>query len=701
MAYMDCPAGLRLLLRYVAIFLIGLPFTTATVSAASDTPEAGPAETTAPAEPSPPLEINDESAIQNLLDLMESETDAAESTRMNVDFIPGMITALWGDDLMSKGARTVYDAFALIPGFYLSMSPYGQKTISYRGLVSTSGRAPLKLLLNNVSFNYSLDGGDSFLYDIPLEQVERMEIIRGSDDILFGESSRGITVNIITKTRATEMFGRYTSYGTFGAGLTDHYNAEDKRYTMSINVAQWETDGGDAICTSDSLTGTPVEDAGWAPGPTNEARKNTTAVFTTDYNDLSFIGQYIYVGMGDYYGYGATLPPPEDKIVQEYRVFAAEARYEKELFWDLETRIRTGWMQLEHRADVELLPAGAIPLFEDGLRERTDYMERHVYSRVDTTWEGWTDHAWLLGCQFKSIIVVDSSVVIEDSHEDFLRDIDGRKYVNLFINDQYRAFDWLTLSAGLQYDYYDDVDDTLTPRLEAVTRFRDRHVFKIKFAREHRPPTFRELTRTSDYELGSNKNLNSENFDTYETEYIYKGVSTDWRFRLFYSDMTDLISRDALSEQGEYQYNNTGSGTTKGAELEVNRHILNSLNLNGNITYVTTKEDGEGNEFSGVANWLANAGVTYELTETIVLNTQFRYVGERHRAPADTRDKTDDSHTVDVTATCYHLFLNGLTVRAGIRNMLDEEVVYPGSMGYEDDLERPGREYWVQLQYAF
>lgn len=54
--------------------------------------------------------------LDDLMSMLESQTELATRTGMNADFVPGMLTILSGDDLLVRGARTVWEALSLVPG---------------------------------------------------------------------------------------------------------------------------------------------------------------------------------------------------------------------------------------------------------------------------------------------------------------------------------------------------------------------------------------------------------------------------------------------------------------------------------------------------------------------------------------------------------------------------------------------------------
>ena len=68
-----------------------------------------------------------EIAVSELVQILEVETDIATKSRLNVDFVPGMVTVLKGDDLAARGIRNVWEALSLVPGFQLTIEPVGNK----------------------------------------------------------------------------------------------------------------------------------------------------------------------------------------------------------------------------------------------------------------------------------------------------------------------------------------------------------------------------------------------------------------------------------------------------------------------------------------------------------------------------------------------------------------------------------------------
>jgi len=614
------------------------------------------------------------------------------------------MTVLLGDDLEEKGVRTVYEALALIPGLHLSMNDYGVKKIIVRGLGQTYCTASLKLLLNSVSMNDALNGINSSLFDIPVEQVERIEVIRGPGSVLFGENAFAGVIDVITRKETNKVFGRIGRYNTYEGGGVFSYTQPQDNFNLTLNMAGWDSDGADVSSGPDRLDGTVNQDISNAPGETNEDHQNRTVILSLDIDDFSLLGQYAKVEMGDYFGFGFTLGDPEETTVQEYRNMMLEARYEWSMGSETEARLKLGWMKFDQQWVAEIFPAGYLQLPDtillDGLTETLEYTESHLYSEFDIVWTGWSSHKWLAGLLVEEIEVDDSLRLINGIPEELGAAAASRKHYSIFAQDEYEVTDRLTLTAGLRYDDFDDAGENLTPRLAAVYRLSDRHIVKTQYAGAFRPPTFNEIYGFG-AQFAANDDIVAEIIDTFEFGYIYKGVLTEARVTLFYSKMEDLISYQYSQLEGALQYGNSAGAEMEGVELEIDRQLTKALKLDANISMVNTTVDDTGAEIPGTANWLGNAGVTYVPIADISLNLRYQYVGERYRDPNDQRDSLDSYDTVGLTASFYNLGRPGMTFRAGINNLFDQEVAYPASVFFPEDFTRAGLQWWAQLAYTF
>lgn len=668
----------------------------------------------------------DRAELRRLLAIVEKHTEIATKTKLNADFVPGMVTVLLGDDLEARGVRTLYEALNLVPGMELYLARHGFWNTMVRGAAEVFATGNMKILLDGVPLITAF--GIEPTPNMPVEQVDRIEVIRGPGSALYGEFAYAGVINITTRHKGNRLFGSLGSHDTYGGGGIVSWDDSGKDLKLSLNFAGWETDGGDVEAGPDTLYSRGQAAISNAPGPTNEKMDYGSGFFRLDYKDFSLHGQLVKNRQGDFFGMAYALPPPEDQIVHRTTQWGLAASQGLDISSNLHAKLSLGWQEQEYEASDSYLyppgfslslPGGPTLTYPDGWIYGLHYEERMFHGGVDLTWKGWDRHTVLMNYSFAGTKQEDMwlkanfqawttiPIPVPTMERFPVPEGKSRAIHNVTLQDEFRMNDQLTFTAGLRYDHYDDVGEEFSPRLAVVYRLTRHHIVKAQYARAFRPPTFLEMYAFDNPFESGNPDLEPETNDTYEIGYIYKGIHSVFRATLFHSVLRDVIVVDKTL------HNNSGEGRLTGVELELERQIGNCVKLDANLSYVHTK-DRDSNEQDGglAAEWLANAGIIYQPLNNLTLALQYRYVGERDREEQDPRNDLDDYHTVDVTGTLCNLSLKGLTLKAGVKNLFNEDVRYPAlldpydisgnpSLTYPEDLPRPGRRYWMGLTCEF
>ena len=118
----------------------------------------------------------------------QSPTDASR--------VGASATVITGEDLRNKGFTTVADALRTVPGVAVSQSgTRGSLTqLRIRGAEANH----LMVLMDGVPVN-SIDGGDFNFADFAIEDVERIEVIRGPQSGLYGANAHAGVISLVTK----------------------------------------------------------------------------------------------------------------------------------------------------------------------------------------------------------------------------------------------------------------------------------------------------------------------------------------------------------------------------------------------------------------------------------------------------------------------------------------------------------------------
>ncbi len=129
--------------------------------------------------------------------VMDEVVVTATKTEEKRKDIPNAVVLVDAFDLQESSARTLGEYLSGEPGIdWRTYGNYGgaPEEIHIRGM---SGNAT-QVLVNGVSVN-SPSFGSADVSKIPLNSIERIEVVKGSGSLLYGSGAMGGTVNIITK----------------------------------------------------------------------------------------------------------------------------------------------------------------------------------------------------------------------------------------------------------------------------------------------------------------------------------------------------------------------------------------------------------------------------------------------------------------------------------------------------------------------
>jgi outer membrane receptor for ferrienterochelin and colicins len=667
---------------------------------------------------------SNDAALQDLLQVLDQKTEIATKTKMNVDFVPGMVTVLYGEDLLARGISTVEKAITLIPSVELSFSSDGQSQVFVRGIGTSFSSGKIKVLVNGVPFNSTLSAATTALR-LPIEQVDRIEVIRGPGSAIYGEFAYSGVINIVTRKDQDRAFLRYGNLGNTTAGgmLTRTF---DNDLSMNLSFSGTYIKGESVNTGYDVLRSSPFAGLSNSPGISNERERDSSLIFNTKYRETNLSVQYIKLGTGDYFGYANALPSYNSKIMHKLNMLTVNAEHHWSLADDLNVNAYAGWHDYQLDTGLlELYPPGinfGAGSFPDGVIGSPNYKERKYRIGAELHYEGWDRHDILAGVEW--LYTKQGDTYAERNYdpnttpispiplakyrgaENWLQEGLIRRVYGLYAQDQIALTDRFTTTAGLRFDAYDDVGNDVSPRIAAVYKLMDHHIFKAQYARAFRPPTFMETATRNNPVVTGNPDLESEHLSSYELGYIFNDEVNRLRTTLFYEDLHDLIVLDSTAKT----YVNQGEVHTRGIELEYTRNFGRKIKVDANVSYFrpwnkTTKET-----IANIADTTVNLELLYRFTHNYSLTTQFRYVGKRKREKNDPRKDFKEFSTIDFTFTANNVANSGLTAHAGVTNLLDTKIVYPSPMvtfagatlpAYQSDYPRPGREFWYQVDYRF
>lgn len=188
----------------------------------------------------------------DLVELLETSFSSATLSAQPLEATPASVHVITRKEIETRGHRTIADALRTVTGFVV-LDDLTFENIGVRG-VYASQRSPneiIKLMINGQPVSFRPLSGTFFGQElIPIEAVDRIEVIRGPAAAIYGANAFLAVVNVLTRKpqRAaagrhnTSIFlgGKYRSAGAphFGASASLMHAAahEDLSYLVSASV---------------------------------------------------------------------------------------------------------------------------------------------------------------------------------------------------------------------------------------------------------------------------------------------------------------------------------------------------------------------------------------------------------------------------------------------------------------------------------
>lgn len=136
---------------------------------------------------------------------------------------PGAVTVIERETIRRSGARELADVLRLVPGYLVSGHNGANPTASYHAPLDDYGIRNLVLIDGRPVYSaYYLGGTANGMMGVLLEDVERLEVLRGSNSAAYGANAMFGVINVITRD-AQDTHGVMVSISEGGGGLRDNY----------------------------------------------------------------------------------------------------------------------------------------------------------------------------------------------------------------------------------------------------------------------------------------------------------------------------------------------------------------------------------------------------------------------------------------------------------------------------------------------
>lgn len=129
--------------------------------------------------------------------LLEVEIHAAGKREEQIRDIPASVTMVTREDIARQGWRTLEEVLRHVPGFYL-LDNIEERFIGTRGAVGGGVQFTVNGIAQHPSHQKTLTVPEIARLNIPVEAIDRIEIIRGPMSVIYGNNAFLGVVNIVT-----------------------------------------------------------------------------------------------------------------------------------------------------------------------------------------------------------------------------------------------------------------------------------------------------------------------------------------------------------------------------------------------------------------------------------------------------------------------------------------------------------------------
>lgn len=585
---------------------------------------------------------------------------ATRTEKRDVD-VPASTTILSNQDLKNTGAQNLQVALGRVPGLiYKTFSPGGGAMGTMANEIAIRGVSNGTLvMLNGTPMNLR---GKYFLDAIPVENVERVEIVKGGAGVLYGSEAMGGVINIITKKEFTNSVS--VGYGNYGQQKYSASVGTDK-VNVGYNLEKWGN--VDTISRSDNK-GLKHTDM------TGSEKRNLYVDYKINDN-WNFLYNYFETNVRyDTWFDDAYKEVPKGGALQQNREYVTKQNLVQLLYQDdtLKANLYYNQNKLMANGFTNYNTSGKF----QGKIYDTDEKNRTYGADVQKEWQLNSKGSLVLGGSYQNEFYDDYSSKVTDRHiyavygqydhkfDDKNELIVGAR--ETWTTGGYRDQNYDNFSMSGQYVHKLDDDDSLYANV----------------TQSFIMPTFSQMYGASDTAI-ANPDLKPQKGVSYEAGWKRVTDSHSWKAAVYHIDITDNISATWDTDKTEYQYTNEDFKNT-GIELSCDIEGKNGWSYNWGVNYMDPKVKGTKKPYwdRKYGRVQLNGGITYS-KDKWVSSLQGTYLAERVGTPSGSHSSHEKPYFLTSLTTTYNADKqNSFTLT--MDNLLDRE----------DNLSHSGSEYY-------
>jgi outer membrane receptor protein involved in Fe transport len=574
---------------------------------------------------------------------------------------PAQVTVVTAEEIRRYGYRVLSDLLKGVTGLYVT-DDRNYRYLGYRGFsVPGDYNSRVLVMIDGVRLNDEVYHQAPIGFDFPLDLqlVERVEIIRGPSQAIYGNNAFLLVINVITRTPpGSAQAEAGTSVDTRGLA--------QGRLTVGGPVSK----AGAGLLLSGSLFENPGSDL-YFPAYNDPATNNGlsrgcdygsggSAFFKYDQARFSLLAGYLKNRKGIPTGaYGTTFNDSSSKTMDER--FFSDFSYHAIESASGSLKLRSYLNAYNYDGSYAYKPD---PNLQDYSRALTAGAE--LVGNIVLPWQnilaGGIDYRHgFTAVQGDSSGYRDSRTVNE---------------LGVFVQDEYRPFEPLILTGSVRYDHLNAGLQTLNPKAAAVWLPAEGLALKYLFGRSFRAPNAYEryyggLGYSPNPLLKEEVMYSNELVAEYQIDHGITMMVTGFNY-----DYRDLINQQSASD-GNLQFINSGKIRTRGVESEISANWQQWSGSVGHTYQNTAYGDDPGRAVTNSPRNLLKVHLSRELfNRRLIVSGELNYTSRI--ATLNPEQDAPDYLVANLTFLGKNVLVNGLDASLSIYNLFDRRYSQPG-----------------------
>lgn len=376
---------------------------------------------------------------------------------------PGAVTVIDRDIIRKSGARELTDLLRLVPGFVIGGFNGANTLASYHAGFDDNIARHLQVLVDGRSVYSTFLVGDTHrgMAGVVLEDIERIEVLRGSNSAAYGANAFLGVVNIITR-NALDSRGAMVSVNSGERGIDDNtvrVGVGNDRAAIRATVARRADSGLDRIYDDKRVEQMHLR-GDFRPGQRDEVSL--------------LAGRTV-----DSYGDGFPADVGNQPRTTRYGTGYLQGMWRRDMGSGSDFRISASLDQEQVRDKFSHTTFPGVIVDFSGAGRRASVQAQHSLSPASTVRVVW-------GGEYRHELVNSKAIYFTDN------DLTSHQW-RWFANAEWRLHPRLTVNAGGLWEYNSIVGARMSPRLMFNFHATEGQTLRAGITEAHRAPTLFEL----------------------------------------------------------------------------------------------------------------------------------------------------------------------------------------------------------------